>query len=397
MQLSRRVMSIQPSPTLALNAKADALRAQGVDIINFGAGQPDFPTPEHICQAAKKAIDEGFTRYTPVPGTIELKQAVIDKFKRDNGLDYAMDQVMINVGGKHSSYLIMQALVDEGDEVIVPAPYWVSYPPMVILAGGTPVIVPTKEEDGFKLQLADLQKAVTDKTKAIFINSPSNPTGGVYSEQELRPLAEFCASKGILMISDEMYEPILFDGRTFIATASLSPEVYDNTVTLNGVSKAYAMTGWRIGYMGGPAELIKACSKIQSQSTSNPTSIAQKAAEEALNGPQDFVAERNQSFERRRDLIMKLIAELPEVTCFKPEGSFYAFPSFKAYFGKKFEGKQINGSQDLADFLLEEASVAAVPGIAFGEDACIRFSFAISDEQITQGMASVKAALAKLS
>ncbi|MBU4573617.1 MAG: pyridoxal phosphate-dependent aminotransferase, partial [Desulfarculus sp.] len=303
----------------------------------------------------------------------------------------------INVGGKHSSYLIMQALVDEGDEVIVPAPYWVSYPPMVILAGGTPVIVPTREEDGFKLKLADLEKAATGKTKAIFINSPSNPTGGVYSEAELRPLAEFCASKGILMISDEMYEPILFDGRTFVATASLSPEVYANTITLNGVSKAYAMTGWRIGYMGGPAELVKACSKIQSQSTSNPTSIAQKAAEEALNGPQGFVAERNQSFERRRDLIMDLIAELPGVTCVKPEGSFYAFPSFKAYFGKKFEGKEIKGSQDLADYLLDQASVAAVPGIAFGEDNCIRFSFAISDAQIKQGMASVKAALAKLS
>ena len=397
MQLSRRVMSIQPSPTLALNAKADALRAQGVDIINFGAGQPDFPTPKHICQAAKKAIDDGFTRYTPVPGTPELKQAVIDKFKRDNGLDYTMDQVMINVGGKHSSYLIMQALLDEGDEVIVPAPYWVSYPPMVILAGGKPVIVPTKEEDGFKLQLADLEKAVSERTKAIFINSPSNPTGGVYSEDELRPLAEFCASKGILMVSDEMYEPILFDGRTFVATASLSPEVYANTITLNGVSKAYAMTGWRIGYMGGPADLVKACSKIQSQSTSNPTSIAQKAAEEALNGPQDFVAERNQSFERRRDLIMELIAGLPGVTCFRPEGSFYAFPSFKAYFGKKFEGKQIKGSQDLADYLLDQASAAAVPGIAFGEDACIRFSFAISDEDIKKGMASVKAALAKLS
>lgn len=397
MQLSRRVMSIQPSPTLALNAKADALRAQGVDIVNFGAGQPDFPTPANICQAAIKAINDGFTRYTPVPGTPELKQAVINKFKRDNGLEYSMDQVMINVGGKHSSYLIMQALLDEGDEVIVPAPYWVSYPPMVILAGGKPVIVPTREQDGFKLQLADLEKAVSPKTKAIFINSPSNPTGGVYGEEELRPLAEFCAAKDILIVSDEMYEPILFDGRAFTATASLSPAVYEHTVTLNGVSKAYAMTGWRIGYMGGPVDLVKACSKIQSQSTSNPTSIAQKAAEEALNGPQEVVGERNQSFERRRDLIMELLAGLPGVTCFRPEGSFYAFPSFHAYFGKKFGGKEIKGSQDLADYLLEKASVAAVPGLAFGEDACIRFSFAISDEQIKKGMASVKAALAQLS
>ena len=246
-----------------------------------------------------------------MPGTPELKQAIIDKFKRDNGLDYAMDQVMVNVGGKHSSYLIMQAVIDEGDEVIVPAPYWVSYPPMVILAGGKPVIVPTKLADGFKLDLADLKAAVSDKTRAIFLNSPSNPTGAVYSAEELGPIAEFCASKGILMISDEMYEPILFDGRSFTSTAALSPAAYEWTMTLNGVSKAYAMTGWRIGYMGGPAEVIKACSKIQSQSTSNPTSIAQKAAEEALNGPQAIVGEMNQSFERRRDLIMELIAELP--------------------------------------------------------------------------------------
>jgi aspartate aminotransferase len=396
MQLSRRVTSIQPSPTLALNAKADALRAQGVDIINFGAGQPDYPTPDNICQAAIKAISDGFTRYTPVPGTPELKQAIIAKFKRDNGLDYTMDQVMVNVGGKHSSYLIMQALVDEGDEVIVPAPYWVSYPPMVILAGGKPVIVPTRLEDGFKLKLADVEAAATDKTKAIFLNSPSNPTGSVYSAEELKPIADFCAARGIIMISDEMYEPILFDGRTFTSTAALSPAAYEWTMTLNGVSKAYAMTGWRIGYMGGPAELVKACSKIQSQSTSNPTSIAQKAAEEALNGPQEIVAEMNQSFERRRNLIMDLIAELPEVTCYRPEGSFYAFPSFAAYFGKKAGDKVISGSQDLADYLLEEASVAAVPGVAFGEDACIRFSFAISDQQIEQGMAATKAALAKL-
>ena len=396
MQLSRRVTSIQPSPTLALNAKADALRAQGVDIINFGAGQPDYPTPDNICQAAIKAINDGFTRYTPVPGTPELRQAIIAKFKRDNGLDYTMDQVMVNVGGKHSSYLIMQALVDEGDEVIVPAPYWVSYPPMVILAGGKPVIVPTRLEDGFKLKLADVEAAATDRTKAIFLNSPSNPTGSVYSAEELKPIAEFCAARGIVMISDEMYEPILFDGRTFTSTAALSPAAYEWTMTLNGVSKAYAMTGWRIGYMGGPAELVKACSKIQSQSTSNPTSIAQKAAEEALNGPQEIVAEMNQSFERRRNLIMDLIAELPEVTCYRPEGSFYAFPSFAAYFGKKAGDKVINGSQDLADYLLEEASVAAVPGAAFGEDACIRFSFAISDQQIEQGMAAAKAALAKL-
>ncbi|MEW5913850.1 MAG: pyridoxal phosphate-dependent aminotransferase [Thermodesulfobacteriota bacterium] len=397
MQLSRRVLSIQPSATLALNAKADALRAQGVDIVNFAAGQPDFNTPRHICEAAIKAINDSFTRYTPVPGTPELKQAVVNKFKRDNGLDYTTDQVMINVGGKHSSYLIMQALINEGDQVIVPAPYWVSYPPMVILAGGEPVIVPTKLENGFKLKLAEIQAAATAKTRAIFLNSPCNPTGAAYSRQELKPIAEFCAARGILMISDEMYESILFDGRSFTSTASLSPAIYEWTATLNGVSKAYAMTGWRIGYMAGPLELIKACSKIQSQSTSNPTSIAQKAAEAALNGDQGVVAEMNQHFERRRNLIMDLMAELPQVTCYRPEGSFYAFPRLAAYYGRKAGGKLIDGSQALADYLLEEARVAAVPGVAFGEDACVRFSFALSDANIEKGMAAVKQALAKLS
>ncbi|RJX36368.1 MAG: pyridoxal phosphate-dependent aminotransferase [Desulfarculus sp.] len=396
MQLSSRVLSIQPSATLALNAKADALRAQGLDIVNFAAGQPDFNTPRHICEAAIKAINDGFTRYTPVPGIPELRQAVVDKLKRDNGLDYTLDQVMINVGGKHSSYLIMQALLNEGDEVIVPAPFWVSYPPMVILAGGVPVIVPTQLENGFKLKLADVQAAVTARTRAIFLNSPCNPTGAVYSREGLKPIAEFCAAKGILMISDEMYEPILFDGRRFFSTASLGPAVYEHTATLNGVSKAYAMTGWRIGYMAGPLELIKACSKIQGQSTSNPTSIAQKAAEAALNGDQGVVAEMNQSFQRRRNLIMDLMAELPEVTCFRPEGSFYAFPRFAAYYGRKAGGKEIDGSQTLADYLLEEARVAAVPGVAFGDDACIRFSFAIGDASIEKGMAATKRALAKL-
>lgn len=397
MQLSRRVLSIQPSATLALNAKADALRAQGVDIVNFAAGQPDFNTPRHICEAAIKAINDGFTRYTPVPGTPELKQAVVNKFKRDNGLDYTTDQVMINVGGKHSSYLIMQALINEGDQVIVPAPYWVSYPPMVILAGGEPVIVPTKLENGFKLKLAEIQAAATAKTRAIFLNSPCNPTGAAYSRQELKPIAEFCAARGILMISDEMYESILFDGRSFTSTASLSPAIYEWTATLNGVSKAYAMTGWRIGYMAGPLDLIKACSKIQSQSTSNPTSIAQKAAEAALNGDQGVVAEMNQHFERRRNLIMDLMAELPQVTCYRPEGSFYAFPRLAAYYGRTAGGRLIDGSQALADYLLEEARVAAVPGVAFGEDACVRFSFALSDANIEKGMAAVKQALAKLS
>lgn len=396
MKLSQRVTSIAPSPTLALDAKANQMRSEGVDVINFGVGQPDFDTPANICEAAKTAIDKRYTRYTPAAGMPQLKQAVVDKFKRDNGLDYTPEQVMINVGGKHSCYLVMHALLNPGDEVIVPAPYWVSYPPIVVLAGGTPVVINTKQDNDFKLKLDELKAAVTDKTRAIWLNSPSNPTGCVYSAEELLPIAEFCAERGILMVSDEMYEAIVFDGLKFTATAALSQKIYENTVTLNGVSKAYAMTGWRIGYMAGPVDLIKACSKIQSQSTSNPTSIAQWAALEALNGPQDEVARMRDVFEGRRDLVMDLLAKVPNVTCPRPQGAFYAFPNFSAYFGKKAGDKVINGSQDLADYLLDTAHVAAVPGVAFGDDNCVRFSFATDDATITKGVERTAEALAKL-
>lgn len=396
MELARRVMSIQPSPTLAVDAKAKALKAEGVDVISFGVGEPDFRTPAHICAAAKKAIDDGYHGYTPADGLPELKKAVVEKFKRDNGLNYGLDQVIINVGGKHSSYLLMQALVNEGDEVIVPAPYWVSYPPMVILAGGVPVVLPTQEADDFKLRPEQVEAAITPRTKAIFINSPSNPTGGVYSAQELRPIAEICAKKGVIIISDEIYEPILFDGRQFVSTASLGDEIFAHTVTLNGVSKAYAMTGWRIGYMAGPTPIIKACAKIQSQSTSNPTAISQKAAVEALNGPQDEVEQMRAEFERRRGYIVGRLAAMKGVTCPNPGGAFYVFPNLSAYFGKKWGDKVIQGSVDLSAYLLEEAHIATVPGAAFGEDACVRFSFATSPELIAKGMDRLEEGLAKL-
>jgi len=396
MELSRRVMSIQPSPTLAVDAMANALRAQGKDVLNFGVGQPDFDTPEHVAQAGIKAIQEGYTRYTPADGAPDLKQAVADKFKRENGLDYALDQIIINVGGKHSSYLLMQAMLNEGDEVIVPAPYWVSYPPMVILAGGKPVIVPTREEDEFKLRVEDFKKVLTPRTRAIFLNSPSNPTGGVYSAEELLPLAEACVQAGVYMISDEMYESILFDGRRFTSTAALGQDIYQHTFTLNGVSKAYAMTGWRIGYMAGPKEAIKACSKIQSQSTSNPTAIAQKAAVEALNGPQDAVEQMRVEFERRRGYIVGRLAAMKGVTCPNPGGAFYVFPNLSAYFGKKWGDKVIQGSVDMASYLLEDVFLATVPGAAFGEDSCIRFSFATSMQVIEEGMNRLEKALAKL-
>jgi aspartate aminotransferase len=290
----------------------------------------------------------------------------------------------------------MQALVNEGDEVIVPAPYWVSYPPMVILAGGVPVIIQTRQEDDFKLRARDLEKAITPRTKAIFFNSPSNPTGCVYTREELSPLAELCAAKGIFIISDEMYEPILFDGLKFFSTAAISPQVFEHTLTLNGVSKAYAMTGWRIGYMAGPTPIIKACAKIQSQSTSNPTSISQKAAVAALNGPQDEVEKMRAEFEKRRDYILGRLAAIPGCSCPKPGGAFYVFPNLSAYFGKKWGDKVIAGSLDLSAYLLEDSHIATVPGAAFGEDACVRFSFATSMDLIAKGMDRLAEGLAKL-
>jgi aspartate aminotransferase len=396
MKLCDKVTSIQPSPTLSVNAKAAELRAAGADIISLGVGEPDFDTPEHVRQAGIDAINQGFTRYTPVDGIPELKQAVMDKFRRDNGLEYAKEQVIVNCGGKHSGYLVMQALLNPGDEVIVPAPYWVSYPPMVTLAGGKPVVVATEESADFKLTLDQLKGAMTDRTRAVFLNSPSNPTGGVYTAEELRPLAEACAEAGALIVSDEIYESIIFDGLEFTATASLSPEIYEHTITLNGVSKTYAMTGWRIGYMGGPADLIKACSKIQSQSTSNPCSIAQKAAVAALNGPQDQVRSMVAEFAKRRDYMMDRLAALDGVTCPRPRGAFYVMPNFSAYYGKKAGGQEIAGSVDLSGYLLEEAHVATVAGAAFGEDACIRLSYATSMELLEKAMDRLEEALGKL-
>ena len=397
MELSRKVMSIQPSPTLAVSAKAAELKAKGVDVISFGGGEPDFDTPENIRKAGCRAIEEGRTRYTQSDGIPELKQAVIDKFKRDNGLSYTMDQVMVNIGAKHTGYLVMQAILNPGDQVIVPAPYWVSYPPMVVLAGGEPVIVNTREEDGFKLTPADLKKAITDKTKAIFLNSPNNPIGCVYTGEELKALAEICAAEDVLIASDEIYETCVFDGKKHVATASFSPEIYEKTVTINGVSKSHAMTGWRIGYMGGPKDLVRACSKIQSQSTSNPCSVAQYAALEALTGPQDHVPVMTASYQKRRDYIVGRLRGIEGISCGMPGGAFYAFPNVSAFYGKQAGGKKIAGSVDLSAYLLEVAHVATVPGAAFGEDRCIRFSFVTAPDLIEKGMDRLEKALADLS
>ena len=396
LQLARRIRQIPPSATLALNTKANQLKAQGVDIVNFGVGEPDFDTPENIREAGIKAIRDGFTRYTPVGGIPELKEAISRRFQEDYGLAYNPAEIMVSCGGKHALYNLFQVIFDAGDEVIIPAPFWVSYPPMVMLADATPVVLPTRQENGFKLTAQELRERITPKTKALILNSPSNPTGMVYTRKELEALGEVVLEKGIFVISDDIYDKILFDGAKFANIAMLSPELKARTFVLNGVSKAYAMTGWRIGYMAGPQEGVAAATKLQSQSTSNPTSISQKAAAEALSGPQDTVLAMVQEFAWRRDDILRRTLEIPGVTCPKPGGAFYLFPNFSAYFGKLQQAPGQSNSQALADYLLTEARLAAVPGNEFGEDNCLRFSYATSRERIATGLARIKEALEKL-
>ncbi len=394
--LTERIKQIKPSPTLAIDSKAKAMLASGIDIVNFGIGEPDFDTPDHIKEAAIQAIRDGFTRYTPVGGIPELKEAIIQKFQRDNNLSYKPEEIIVSCGGKHALYNLFQVLFQRGDEVIVPTPYWVSYPPMIQLADATPVIVPTPEETGFKLTPEILKAHITPRTKGLILNSPSNPTGSVYSRRELEALAEVILAHKILVVSDDIYEKILFDGLSFSNLAQLSPELKKLTFILNGVSKTYAMTGWRIGYLAGDAAVVKAMTNLQSQSTSNPTSIAQKAAVAAINGPQDMVAVMVKEFAWRRDDILARLAAIPGVQCVKPEGAFYVFPNFSAYYRYFEPDKDGNRSDPLATYLLEEAHVALVAGSGFGEDNCLRFSYATSRERIATGLERIKAALLKL-
>ena len=396
MQVASRIRQIPPSATLALNAKANQLKAQGIDIVNFGVGEPDFDTPENIREAAIRAIKEGFTRYTPVGGIPDLKEAICDKFKGDYGLTYKPAEILVSCGGKHGLYNLFQIMFEPGDEVIIPAPYWVSYVPMAMLAEAKPVVLPTRAENGFKLTAAELKAGITPRTKALVLNSPSNPTGGVYSRAELEALGQVVLEHGLYVISDDIYDKILFDGAKFTNIAMLSPELKARTFVLNGVSKAYAMTGWRIGYLTGPEAGIQAATNLQSQSTSNATSIAQKAAVEALNGPQDALAVMLAEFAWRRDDIYRRVLEIPGVTTTKPGGAFYIFPNFSAYFGKLSIAPKQTPSQALAAYLLDEAQVAAVPGVEFGEDACLRFSYATSRERIATGVSRIQAALEKL-
>jgi aspartate aminotransferase len=395
--LSNRAKSLRPSPTLAINSKAKAMQAQGIQVISFGAGEPDFDTPQNIKEAAKKAIDDGFTKYTPVGGIDELKDAIMSKFRRDSHITYKRSEILVSCGGKHSFYNLAQAIFDQGDEVIIPAPYWVSYPPMVALAGGTPVIVETAEKNEFKITPDDLKKAVTPKTKALIINSPSNPTGSAYSKKDLEKIAEIAVSKSFFVISDEIYEKIVYDGFQLTSIASLSEEMKKKTIIVHGVAKTYAMTGWRIGYTAGPEEIISAMNNIQSQSTSNPTSIAQKASVEALAGPQDEVGKMVSAFAQRRNYIVDRLNKMPGVSCYKPAGAFYVFPNFSSYYGKSYQGKKIENSTHLADFFLDVARVAVVPGVEFGADPFERLSYATSMEDIKEGMNRIEEALKKLS
>ncbi len=390
---------IKPSPTLVVTAKARALKAAGRDVIGLGAGEPDFDTPEHVKAAAKAALDRGFTKYTDVDGMPELKQAIIAKFKRENGLDYAADQITVASGGKHVLYNALLATLNDGDEVVIPAPYWVSYPDIVLLGGGVPVAVPTRPEDGFKLRPAALEAAITSRTKWLILNSPSNPTGAAYNPQEMKALTEvLLRHPQVWVLSDDIYEHLVYDNFVFTTAAQVEPKLYERTLTVNGMSKAYAMTGWRIGYAGGPAELIKAMAKLQSQSTSNACSISQAAAAAALNGPQDFLPGWVKAFRGRRDLVVGMLNEARGITCLKPDGAFYVYPSCAGTLGKRTAaGKVIGSDLDFAEQLLESEGVAVVHGEAFGLSPYFRISYATSEAALREACARIQRFCASLS
>jgi aspartate aminotransferase len=396
MKLGPLTKVLRPSPTLAVTMKAKALQKEGRDIIGFGAGEPDFDTPDNIKAAAIRAIEEGFTKYTPVGGIDELKDAVIEKLRKDNGLVYTRPQIVVSTGAKHTLFNMAQVLFGQGDEVIIPAPYWVSYPDIVLLADATPVMVDADESEGFKLTPAKLKKAITAKTKALILNSPSNPTGAAYTFDELKALADVLKGTEIIVVSDDIYEKVVYDDFRFSNMANVSEEMKEKTIVVNGLSKSHAMTGWRMGYAAGPNNVIAAMTEIQSQSTSNATSIVQKASIEALLGDQSFIPKMVAEFKRRRDTIVKALNDIPGITCPLPPGAFYVFPRVSALYGKQYQGKTISTSNDFSEFLLEAANVAVVPGGAFGNDDYIRLSYATSMELIVEGMKRIAGAVAKL-
>ena len=388
--VSNNLKRIKPSPTIAVTQKARELKASGKDIIGLGAGEPDFDTPDNIKQAAIKAIKDGDTKYTAVDGTPALKDAIIKKFKRENNLDYQIDQITVGAGGKHVIYNAMMATLNEGDEVIVPAPYWVSYPDIVLLAGGTPVILECNEKQGFKINPSDLDKSINKKTKWIILNSPSNPTGACYSEKDIKEIAEVLSKyPHVYILSDDIYEHVTYEEFKFFTIAQIH-SLKERVLTMNGVSKAYSMTGWRIGYAAGPKEIIKAIAKIQSQSTTNPSSISQAAAVEALNGTQDFIKERAISFQERRDYVVKALNEIEGLECLNPDGAFYVFPSCKGLIGKKdINEKELKTDTDFVQSLLENSGVAVVQGSAFGLEGFFRISYATSMENLKKALEKI--------
>jgi len=394
--LSPRAQKIKPSPTLAIDSRAKAMKASGIDVINFGVGEPDFDTPDNIKEAACRAIREGFTKYTPVGGIDPLKDAVIEKLQVDNGITYKREEIIVSCGAKHSLYNIAQALYGTGDEVIIPCPYWVSYPDQVLLNDARPVFVQTHEKDSFQLRTEALEASITSKTKALILNSPSNPTGMLYDRKTLEMIAELAVKHNFYVISDEIYEKLVYDNAVHVSIASLSDEIKARTIVVNGLSKSHAMTGWRLGYAAGPADVIRAMTNIQSQSTSNPTSITQKAAVEALKGPQDFIEVMRSEFDKRRTFIVRELNAVPGMHCMMPNGAFYAFPHTAKIYGSRFGEKTIVSSTDLALYLLEEAKVALVPGDAFGDDNYLRISYATSLDDIRRGIERIRQAVQQL-
>lgn len=394
-ELSNRLNRLAPSATLAMSQKSSEMKAQGVDVINLSVGEPDFNTPDHIKEAAKKAIEDNFSRYSPVPGYPELRKAIVAKLKNENGLDYSMSEILVSNGAKQSVCNTVMALVNDGEEVIIPAPYWVSYPQMVKLAGGTPVIVNAGFDQDFKMTPEQLEAAITPKTRMLILCSPSNPTGSVYSKEELEALAEVIKRhEGLYVLADEIYEHINYVGHH--ESIAQFPGMKERSIIVNGVSKAYAMTGWRIGFIAAPEWIVKGCNKLQGQYTSGPCSVSQKAAEAAYTTSQECVETMRKAFERRRDLIVSLAKEIPglEVNC--PQGAFYLFPKCSSFYGKSYEGRKIETSTNLAMFLLEEGHVATVGGDAFGDPECFRMSYATSDDNIREAMRRIKETLAKL-
>ncbi len=386
MELSSKAKKISPSLTLAITAKAKELKAKGVDIVSFGAGEPDFDTPQNIQEAGIKAIKAGLTRYTAVAGIVELKTAITEKFQKDNNLTYKQSQIIVSTGAKQSLANAFQAVLNPGDEVIIPGAYWVSYPELIQLADGVPVIVETKEENEFKYDFNELKAAINDKTKAILVNSPNNPTGTVYGKEDLEKIAELAKEHDLVIISDEIYEKLLYGEEKHISIASLSQDAYNRTIVINGVSKAYAMTGWRIGYAAASEEITKLMTSIQSHITSNPNSVAQYAALEALTGDQSDVANMVKAFEKRRDFMVEKVNEIEHVSCIKPKGAFYVMVNISETFGKSINGKVINTSMEFAEAILDDEKVAVIPGIAFGMEGYIRLSYATSMELIKEGL-----------